>query len=446
MVQLPNDNTLRVAIIGGGPGGLATAIALSASSNVQVHVTVYEKARELREIGAGLNIGYNSWRVLELLGARSEVNGHLIDEVQQRNGLDGNVLAKRGPSNLPINYQSRRVRRTQLQGALINQVPAGIIQLRKELVLIENVPEGGANLNFSDGTEAFADLVVGGDGIRSVVRQTAFPDHNIKFTGTTIWRTLVPRSFISHLTDIPTCTSWWHGTAGHVYFSPVDDPSERIPENQDVEISARFLVDPETDTAKRWNWGVDTTNENVEAHFTNYDARVREALSHVPKGSWKEFSAFAGPRLNKLHAWNKLVLIGDASHPLTGAFGSGAAFAMEDGWILARSIEYVFSTLATKQSSFSKQNGLEEVLSIFDTIRSPYYARMYQHLDNMKAKFAGVVDTFEGRLQARIVAFSEGGLDWIYQNDIEQVWKEWLQQNDTSIAGQGDALFVSSSL
>lgn len=84
------------------------------------------------------------------------------------NGLDGNVLAKRGPSNLPINYQSRRVRRTQLQGALINQVPAGIIQLRKELVLIENVPEGGANLNFSDGTEAFADLVVGGDGIRSV--------------------------------------------------------------------------------------------------------------------------------------------------------------------------------------------------------------------------------------------------------------------------------------
>ncbi|EEA19988.1 conserved hypothetical protein [Talaromyces marneffei ATCC 18224] len=415
MVQLPNDNTLRVAIIGGGPGGLATAIALSALSNVQVHVTVYEKARELREIGAGLNIGYNSWRVLELLGARSEVNGHLIDEVQQR--------------------------RTQLQGALINQVPAGIIQLRKELVLIENVPEGGANLNFSDGTEAFADLVVGGDGIRSVVRQTAFPDHNIKFTGTTIWRTLVPRSFISHLTDIPTCTSWWHGTAGHVYFSPVDDPSERIPENQDVEISARFLVDPETDTAKRWNWGVDTTNENVEAHFTNYDARVREALSHVPKGSWKEFSAFAGPRLNKLHAWNKLVLIGDAS-----AFGSGAAFAMEDGWILARSIEYVFSTLATKQSSFSKQNGLEEVLSIFDTIRSPYYARMYQHLDNMKAKFAGVVDTFEGRLQARIVAFSEGGLDWIYQNDIEQVWKEWLQQNDTSIAGQGDALFVSSSL
>lgn len=64
----------------------------------------------------------------------------------------------------------------------------------------------------------------------------------------------------------------------------------------------------------------------------------------------------------------------------------------------------------------------------------------------MKSKFASVANTFEGRLQARIAAFSEGGLDWIYQNDIEQVWKDWLQQNDNSIAGQGDASFVSPSL
>lgn len=55
---------------------------------------------------------------------------------------------------------------------------------------------------------------------------------------------------------------------GHVYFSPVDDPSETDPENQEIEISARFLVDPETDKVRRWSWGVDTTNENVEAHFT----------------------------------------------------------------------------------------------------------------------------------------------------------------------------------
>lgn len=66
---------LRVAIVGGGPGGLGTAIALSKILNVQV--TIYEQASVLREVGAGISIGPNSWRVLELLGAAGAVDsGH----------------------------------------------------------------------------------------------------------------------------------------------------------------------------------------------------------------------------------------------------------------------------------------------------------------------------------------------------------------------------------
>jgi salicylate hydroxylase len=64
----------------------------------------------------------------------------------------------------------------------------------------------------------------------------------------------------------------------------------------------------------------------------------------------------------------------------------------------------------------------------------------------MKAKFAGVADTFEGRLQARIAAFGSGGLDWIYQNDIEQVWKDWLRTTEDSNSSQEDGSFVSPSL
>lgn len=63
----------------------------------------------------------------------------------------------------------------------------------------------------------------------------------------------------------------------------------------------------------------------------------------------------------------------------------------------------------------------------------------------MKAKFAGVVGTFEGRLQARIAAFSDGGLDWIYQNNIEKVWNDWLEKTTHSNSGQEES-FVSSSL
>lgn len=63
----------RVAIIGGGPGGLGTAIALSKTPNVAV--TIYEQANELREVGAGISVGANSWKVLELLGVADTLKG-----------------------------------------------------------------------------------------------------------------------------------------------------------------------------------------------------------------------------------------------------------------------------------------------------------------------------------------------------------------------------------
>jgi salicylate hydroxylase len=73
---------LRVAIVGGGPGGLSSAIALSKLPNVEV--TIYEQARELREIGAGIQIGYNCWKVLELLDAAATVRGHIQETIVHR--------------------------------------------------------------------------------------------------------------------------------------------------------------------------------------------------------------------------------------------------------------------------------------------------------------------------------------------------------------------------
>lgn len=68
---------LKVAIVGGGPGGLATAIALSKVPNVEVKI--YEQASVLREVGAGISIGQNTWNVLELLGvADTLTSGHVI--------------------------------------------------------------------------------------------------------------------------------------------------------------------------------------------------------------------------------------------------------------------------------------------------------------------------------------------------------------------------------
>jgi salicylate hydroxylase len=413
--------TLRVAIIGGGPGGLATAIALSALPNIEV--VLYEQARELREIGAGIRIGFNCWKVLELLGAAEGVKGHQKIEILHRNGLTGEIINRTGPPNLPLQYQPRRVRRNRLQSALKAKVPQGIVRLNKRLVSLTDVENGGVKLIFEDGSTDSANLVVGGDGIRSVVRQHAFPDHAIKFTGTTIWRVLIPYASVSKIADMGESTSWWHGPTGHFYSSLVDDPLE-VPGNEQLfEIAARSVVDPETATGKRFSWGVPATNERVLSHFTNFDPRVREALEQVPEGQWKEFSAFAGPHLSSLTAWNKIVLIGDASHPLSGAFGSGAAFALEDAWILTRAIEHTRSL----------QDNISKALEIFDSIRSPYYLRMYEHLDQQKinvaqVKIADPSLSFAASLEKRVEAF--GGvekLNWIYGNNIKEVWIKFIE-------------------
>ncbi|EHY57823.1 hypothetical protein ABEF92_004299 [Exophiala dermatitidis] len=417
----PNSK-LRIAIVGGGPAGLGAAIALS--KLLDVEIAIYEQARELREIGAGIRIGYNAWRVLELLGAAEGVRGHHKTSIVHRNGITGEVVGTSGPSPVPYRYQPRRVRRTRLQNALLAKVPSEVpIYLNKHVVGIENLEHGEVRVFFRDGTQATADLVVGGDGIRSSVRDSIFPDHKIRFTGTTIWRTLIPVHTIAHIPELTSSTSWWHGPEGHVYHSLVDDPAE-VPEQERMfEISARNVIDPATATGKRFSWGISATNERVQSHFKDYEPRIRELLAKVPEGNWKEFSAFAGPRLEKLIAWDKVVLLGDASHPLSGAFGSGAAFALEDGWILARAIEHARST----------GQPLAAALEIFDAIRSPYYLRMYQHLDEQKRKLqelkaANPNASFEITLGQRVNAFGgESALPWIYYNDIEDVWEQFLK-------------------
>jgi salicylate hydroxylase len=91
-----------------------------------------------------------------------------VDRDNSRNGLTGELLKRSGPSNLPLQFHPQRVRRTRLQSALKAQVPEGTIKLQKRLSSLENLDDETVRLTFDDGTETTVDLVVGGDGIRSV--------------------------------------------------------------------------------------------------------------------------------------------------------------------------------------------------------------------------------------------------------------------------------------
>ncbi|KAJ5189886.1 Monooxygenase FAD-binding [Penicillium cf. griseofulvum] len=412
-----------VAIVGGGPGGLATAIALSALPFLKV--TLYEKNPEPREAGAGISLTTNAWKVLDLLGASDAIKGGSKSNTHHRNAYTGKVVSiSPRPENPPADYRgSIRARRTRLQSALLSRVPEGLIQFDKKVISLKNLSGQEVRLVFQDHTEAIADIVVGADGIHSIVRRTLLPHHQLHFTGNSAFRVLVPKSHLAHIPDITTTTSWWWGEAGHVYLSGVDD--EEDTEDPLFEITVRSYCEPEV-SGKTVFWGVPATNEKVGSRVETFDQRIRDAVSTVTEGEWREFATFAGPRLSKITDWDKVALIGDASHPLSGAFGSGATFAMEDGWILARALEL------TRFASRPARDALE----IFEQIRSPYYAKMYQHLDGIRdqtRQLQAEEKDFDVILQAKIDTFLYGDKDFIYQNDIKKVWEDFLEAYQTAL-------------
>ncbi|KZT66967.1 FAD/NAD(P)-binding domain-containing protein [Daedalea quercina L-15889] len=401
---------LRVAIVGGGPGGLATAIALSKIPNVEVKI--YEQVSILREVGAGISIGQNTWNVLELLGvADTLTSGHVIDVHMNLNGKTGEELHRQVK---PGDFKRPQIRtqRTKLQSALLEHVPAGIIELSKKLVRMEDKGREGVELHFKDGTVSTADLVVGADGIRSVVRDTAWPDYEIKFTGTTVWRALLPWDDVVKRDPRFATTAWWHGPTTHVWLSAVGEGLG--------EIAARNWQDPATHSANKVSWGVPVSNAYVESQFEEYLPQIRDVLSWVKEGDWREFAAFAGPELAQLTAWDdKVVLVGDASHALSGAFGSGAGFAMEDGWVLAQALRYY-------------RNDVHRALSLFGRIRLPYYARMYAHLADQathrteRLRALGDTPSYDDRVRVKIITDGGSDMSWIYKNDIGRVWEETI--------------------
>ncbi|ROV99062.1 hypothetical protein VMCG_06630 [Cytospora schulzeri] len=426
----PAAAKLRVAIVGGGPGGLATAIALSKIPDVEVQL--YEKDKVLREVGAGINIGPNSWNVLALLGAADSLaSGHQCNKVLNMNGRSGEEVysfERPGDPEWPQGDWSVRptirTQRTKLQSALLAHVPPGVIQLSKKLEKLVDLGAEGVELKFVDGTSEKADLVVGADGIRSIVRDSAWPDYPLAFTGTTIWRSLLPLSSLTKHDPRFAHTGWWHLPTSHVYVSPVGEGLG--------EIAAREYQDPAVHSASKVVWGVPVTNEHVESHFGEYLPAIRAALGEIPDGSWREFAAFAGPELDRLTAWDgKIVLVGDSSHALSGAFGSGAGFAMEDGWVLAQALRHY-------------GNDTGRALALFDRVRVPYYSRMYKHLAGMAEKRSARLRELEvgtGGLteeeKVKVKVIREGAdMSWVYQNNIGKVWESALSELGEKDKGQ----------
>src|SRR5690348_16431906 len=164
---------MRVAIVGGGLGGLAAAFLHQAG----VPAVVYEQARELREVGAGIMVPPNATRMLRRLGVLdvfSERAVQLDIGCEFRRWRDGNVLSAQdltAKSARLYGEHTYTVHRADLLGAVKSAVPADAVKLGKRLDGF-SVAAAGVSLSFVDGERAEADALIGADGIHSVIRAT----------------------------------------------------------------------------------------------------------------------------------------------------------------------------------------------------------------------------------------------------------------------------------
>lgn len=167
-----NSQPLRIAIAGAGIAGLTTAIALRLHPNIQVEL--YERASELKQIGASIALGPNGLRTLQRLGLDNAIS----DEVGFRGPSNIAMIYRHWKTNEVIGkdehetvtehlHHTSRYHRAHLHQALLENVPKEIVHLGKKLVAAE-VNDEGVTLNFKDGTSATADILLGADGLRSV--------------------------------------------------------------------------------------------------------------------------------------------------------------------------------------------------------------------------------------------------------------------------------------
>jgi len=168
---------LHVAIVGAGIGGLATALAMLRAG---LKVDIFEQAHTLETLGAGIHIGPNGARILLRLGLGAQIDAVAFQTVAEetRRWDDNHLLARftNGEENIAkFGAPAYSFHRGELQRILREAVPDHVVHLGQRCVAVAQQPDR-AELAFADGSIATADVVVGADGIHSILRNTMSTD------------------------------------------------------------------------------------------------------------------------------------------------------------------------------------------------------------------------------------------------------------------------------
>jgi salicylate hydroxylase len=306
---------LRVAVVGGGIGGVAAANALL-RRGMDVHL--YEQAPALTEVGAGVAIQPNGVRMLRRLGLGDELlrlGARWVDPQFRR--PDGTYAAAMWPPEQASRIEFYGMHRADLLGMFVDRLPTEIVHTDHRCIGFEQDDEQ-AIVTFANGARATADVVVAADGIHSTLQQYVVAPSRPQFSGQVAHRGIISAASVSWPAG---AMRNWLGAGKHFLVFPVR-AGELI----------NYVGFVTTDEQTRESWSAPGDPTALAQEFAGWDPLILAILAEAKNTfRWGLYDR------EPLAAWTRgrLTLLGDAAHPMLPHAGQGANQAIEDGVALA---------------------------------------------------------------------------------------------------------------
>ena len=316
--------TPAIAIIGAGIAGLTAAATLR---KIGLAADIYEQAPAFARIGAGIQLNPNAMKVLRGLGLESRIRSvGFAPDVGCNREWDTGELTYLHPMGAEIERRFSApdisLHRAELHAALMAINPPEIVHFGKKLVGLDR---SGARilLTFADGGTAEADAVIGADGVHSIVLEILFGTGEPRFTGRVAYRAIFRSELLG--TAIDDRVKWW-GPDRHIVSYKVD------PRRDEVYFNA-ITPEPEFEIE---SWSTRGELAPMRAAFAGFHPQARVILDVCP-----EVRKWALVERDPLARWSedRIVLIGDACHPMLPHMAQGAGTSMEDAVVLARCLD-----------------------------------------------------------------------------------------------------------
>lgn len=332
----------EIVVAGGGIGGLSAALALSRAG---MRVRVLEKAAEFGEIGYGIQLAPNAYRILRWMGIEDEIASTAVfpRKLVLMDALSDRELAH---VSLGDEYRARFgapyivTHRRDLHGALLKACRARQdIQLEtgKDVIAFKDANDR-ALVTCADGSEYPATALIGADGLWSKVRSQVLGDGPPRATGHISFRGTVPREKAA-ASGMEDCMAVWAGPNMHMVQYRVRGGT--VVNNVATVVSQAFRTGEK-------DYG---DAQELARTFAGASEAVQEMLGHVEKDrGWMLYDRDPVPGWSR----GRVTLLGDAAHPTLQYMAQGACMSIEDAVVLAQNLSNANGDVAAALLAYEK--------------------------------------------------------------------------------------------